>query len=172
MGLEDARPCMLYCVPRIKKRTVALADVTRRHGEQCCANPRTPEFLLSYRSWKWSGVQSVAGTRALRIPQREMICCTSALSWAEARDLLISMSSSEFRRGRGAGQGRNTTVVVGKAFYLAKPTVMRRQLGPVESHFRACAILTIGYCTDKTVFSTRERRKASSTLLTLLAKSM
>ena len=50
--------------------------------------------------------------------------------------LLISIPSSGF----SLGQGRNTTVVVGNAFYLDKPGIVRRQLDPVESHFGACAI--------------------------------
>ena len=67
-------------------------------------------------------------------------------------DLLISMLSSGLSRGQGADQGRNTTMVVGKAFYLAKPGVMRRQLGPVESHIGSVRNTTIDYRTYKRFF--------------------
>jgi hypothetical protein len=72
-------------------------------------------------------------------------------------DLLISMLSSGLSRGQGADQGRNTTMVVGKAFYLAKPGVMRRQLGPVESHFGACAIPPLTIARIKDFFYKRKK---------------
>ena len=84
---------------------------------------------------------------------------------AEALDLLISMPSSGFSRC----QGRNTTAVVGNFFYLAKPGVMRRQLGPVESHLGACAIPPPTIAQIK-VFFYRRKRKASPTVSGLACK--
>ena len=86
---------------------------------------------------------------------------------AEALDLIISMLSSGF----SCGQGRNTQWLLesGNDFYLAKPGVMRRQLGPVESHFSSVRNITLDYCTDKRFFLQEKEERLRPFPLALLA---